>query len=198
MQLPLLHWEPWKWQLRSLVICVFWVGQQTPALLSFLLQMLGAGLQLCVLQQADGGSWSSSWLWGALVPSHSLPELCTRHRVEGTHLKICQHLWCTQRCHTCSAGKAAVNLWMGKIQASKMEEFQNIYLNHYLLKSGEHISKSILQTDIWPFTVIYSGCSCLVLLNYSILNLTKMFYHLFFSELKCIRLFFLTLAQIRS
>lgn len=29
-----------------------------------------------------------------------------------------------------------------------MEELQNIYLNHYLLKSGEHINKSLLQIDI--------------------------------------------------
>lgn len=200
MQFPILHWEAWKWQLRGLVTCMFWAEQQTPVatLPSFLLQMFGAGLQLCVLQQAAGGSWSSSCLWGALMPSHSLPELCTRQEVQWGPLKICQHLWRTQRCHACSTGKAALNLQMRKIQASKMEEFQNIYLNHYLLESGEHITKSVLQIDIWPFTVIYSGCFCLVLLDYSILNLTKMFCHLSFPELECIPPFLWTLVQIRS
>lgn len=30
MQLPLLHWEAWKWQWKSLVTCMFWTEQQTP------------------------------------------------------------------------------------------------------------------------------------------------------------------------
>lgn len=30
MQLPLLHWEAWKWQLKSLVTCMFWAEQRTP------------------------------------------------------------------------------------------------------------------------------------------------------------------------
>lgn len=100
MQLPLLHWEAWKWQLKSLVICTFWAEQQNPvasppqfpvanvwsrtAALCF-----AAGYWRQLKQQLVVGSP------GAIPqPSRALHK--ARGRLDSP--KICQNLWCTQRC----------------------------------------------------------------------------------------------------
>lgn len=149
MQLPLLHSETQKWQLKSLVTCRFWAEQQIPVASppqfpvanvgSRTADFFAAGCWRQLKQQLVVGSP------GAIPqPSRALHK--ARGRLDSP--KVCQNLWCTQKCHACSAGKAAINLQMGKIQASKMEELQNIHLNCYLLKLGEHINKSVLQIDI--------------------------------------------------
>lgn len=99
-----------------------------------------------------------SWLWGHTASPcrfHSFALGRGRtHFLEGLPASV-MYLK-NESFHVCYSGKAAIceiskeqlmscllfrkscnNFQRGKIPAFKMEGFQNIYLNHYLLKSGE-------------------------------------------------------------